>query len=91
MKKVIVKFDFPKMTQQHYDHIIKEMVAQGKLIQKMRPHHFAAPSKNGWLVVDVWESEEAFKEFGKILMPIMQKYEIPMVEPEICPLYNEVH
>ena len=91
MGKIIVKFEFPKMTQKHYDQIINEMKSAGTIKQKRRLSHFAGPTKNGWFVLDVWESEQAFKDFGTTLMPIMQKLEIPKADPEIFPMYNEIH
>lgn len=35
--------------------------------------HSASPTDNGWLVVDVWESEEKFKAFGERLGPAMKE------------------
>jgi hypothetical protein len=39
------------------------------------------------MVVDVWESKEAFDEFGKTLMPIIAKQDVPMVQPQILPAH----
>jgi hypothetical protein len=36
---------------------------------------FAKP-EGGFMVVDVWESAEAFNEFGKALIPIIQKTDV---------------
>ncbi|HVT13861.1 MAG TPA: hypothetical protein VHE55_16480 [Fimbriimonadaceae bacterium] len=35
--------------------------------------HCGSPTEDGWLVVDVWESEEAFKKFGERLMPAVKE------------------
>jgi hypothetical protein len=35
--------------------------------------HTAGEGQNGFRVVDVWESEEAFGRFGETLMPILQE------------------
>ncbi len=91
MKKVIVIIDFPGLSQQQYDLVIKDMGSSGTLKQKRRMHHFAGPKKNGWLVVDVWESADAFKDFSKILIPTLRKFDIPLIEPEIYHLHNEIH
>jgi hypothetical protein len=40
------------------------------------------------MVVDVWESEEAFKNFSSTLMPIIARQDIPQVQPSISPAYN---
>ena len=41
----------------------------------------------GLFVTDVWESEQAFNEFGKFLMPLLEKLDIPRVQPTIMPAY----
>jgi hypothetical protein len=48
--------------------------------------HMAGPMPNGWRVVDVWQSEAAFKRFGKVLMPILKESGLPDVEPKFFPL-----
>jgi hypothetical protein len=44
--------------------------------------HIAGQSEKGFRVVDVWESEAAFRRFGEKLMPIMKEIGIDTV-PEI--------
>ena len=39
------------------------------------------------MVVDIWESAEAFQEFGKTLMPIIQKPGVQVPEPLIYPAH----
>jgi hypothetical protein len=34
--------------------------------------HIAGQGANGFRVVDVWESDDAFRRFGETLMPILQ-------------------
>jgi len=47
---------------------------------------FAKPD-GSWNVVDVWESAEAFAEFGKTLLPIIQKTGVPVPEPMVLPAH----
>ena len=35
--------------------------------------HAAGEGENGFRVVDVWDSPEAFQRFGETLMPILQE------------------
>jgi len=35
--------------------------------------HVAGEGERGFRVVDVWESEEAFRRFGEILVPILNE------------------
>ena len=35
--------------------------------------HIASQGESGFRVVDVWESEDAFRRFGKKLIPILRE------------------
>jgi hypothetical protein len=48
--------------------------------------HIAGPMPGGWRVIDVWQSEAAFKKFGKALMPALKEAGIADAEPKIFPL-----
>jgi hypothetical protein len=48
--------------------------------------HVAGEAQSGFRVVDVWDSEESFKQFGEILGPIFEKFGIVDV-PEVYPAY----
>jgi hypothetical protein len=87
MQQVMVHFDFPSVTAEQYDNVWKDLRAQGYADPKGLIFHAGAPKPDGgWVVTDVWESEEAFKEFGKVLMPLIQKQDIPSVTPKIYPV-----
>ena len=47
---------------------------------------FAKPD-GSWGVVDVWESAEAFAEFGKTLEPIIQKTGVNVPDPMVLPAH----
>jgi hypothetical protein len=85
MKNVIVHFDFPNgTTQEQYDRVWDDIRAAGQEHPKGLIFHAAAPKPDGgWFVADVWESEQAFANFGNFLMPLIQKSGIPMVPPTI--------
>ena len=51
--------------------------------------HAAGPTDEGWRVVDVWESEEAFARFGGVIGPILAEIGFPG-EPKLYPLHNFV-
>jgi hypothetical protein len=46
--------------------------------------HIAGQGAEGFRVVDVWESEEAFRRFGEKLIPIMQEIGIEG-QPDVYP------
>src|SRR5450432_2088429 len=88
MKTVIVHFDFPEGTQEQYDQVWDDIRASGHEHPKGLIFHTGAPKPNGgWFVVDVWESEQAFHDFGNVLMPFIQKSGISMVPPTIMPAH----
>ncbi|MBK3633485.1 hypothetical protein ACWC9X_27675 [Streptomyces asoensis] len=52
--------------------------------------HAAAPTEHGWLVVGVWESEEAFRQFGEALGPILRGLGVEGVRLRTCPVLNVI-
>jgi hypothetical protein len=88
MKKVVVLFNFPNVSLKQYDAVWDDLRAAGHSNPKgLISHVGAATPDNGIMVVDVWESKEAFDEFGKTLMPIIAKQGVPMVQPQILPAH----
>ncbi len=51
--------------------------------------HSAGEAEGGFRVVDVWESEEAVRQFGETLGPILQELGVE-AEPEIYPAHTFV-
>ena len=51
--------------------------------------HAAGPTNDGWRVVDVWRSAEAFERFGPVIGPLLQEVGFPG-EPQVFPLHNFV-
>jgi len=88
MEKIVVVFNSPEFTSKDYDHSWDEIRAAGHANPKGLLSHvgFASPD-GGWMVVDVWESGQAFAEFGKILLPIIQKAGVNFPEPKVIPVH----
>lgn len=51
--------------------------------------HIAGQGPTGFRVVDVWESEDAVRRFGDILMPVLQEIGVQGA-PEIYPAHTYV-
>lgn len=86
MKKVLVNFEFPNLSPEQYDQVWDELRRSGHENPKGLITHAGAQSDSGFVVFDVWESEEAFREFGKILTPVLSKQGVSQVQPRILPL-----
>jgi hypothetical protein len=83
---ITVVFDCPGSTILQYD----EACRLGNVSQANLPKglifHSASPTEPGFLVVDVWESEEDFKAFLERLVPAMQQAGV-RGEPKIYPTH----
>jgi hypothetical protein len=88
MKKIVVIMNSPTFTANNYEQVWDDLRAAGKSNPNGLLSHvgFAKPG-GGWMVVDVWESREAFAEFSKTLLPIIQKTGVAMEEPQILPAH----
>jgi hypothetical protein len=80
--------NFPGVTQEQYDTVMEQLNLGGR----MPPggiSHAARPTDEGWRVVDVWESQEAFDTFlHERLYEAMQNAGISRPQVEAWPVYN---
>lgn len=80
----------PDGTQQMYDQAMENLglTADGGVWPEGILTHNAGPSDEGWMVVDTWESKEAFGKFAESrLMEAVQKAGIPPLEPKFFEVY----
>ena len=89
MKKIIVQFNFPGTTTKQVDQAWEASRAAGQANPKGLLHHVSGQQGNNLVVVDVWESAEAFSKYGETLMPILAKAGFPNVPPTITPVHYE--
>lgn len=89
MSKVLAIVHLKGATTKQYDNLVKDLTVAGQLKLKARPHHFASVKDGEILVVDIWESAEAFGVFGKIMVPLAKKNGID-AEAELFPLHNQL-
>ena len=85
---IVAVFESPSLTQARYEESVRKLTGGGRLqspadwpVEGLLAHA-AGQSKSGFRVVDVWESEEAFRRFGEVLMPILQSLGVEG-EPDI--------
>ena len=72
------------------DQITKELEAAGHVNPPRRLSHVAARQGDGYLVVDVWESQEAFERFGQTLIPMLERSGGCVATPQYYPVHNTI-
>ena len=87
---IVAVFQSPGFTREKYEESVRKLTG-GKRSQMESSKdwpvdgmlaHIAGQSEQGFRVVDVWASEDAFRRFGEKLMQIMKEIGIDAV-PEI--------
>jgi len=92
---IIAVFYGPTLTRQNYEESIRQLSGKEKAESPSDwpveglVAHIAGDTGSGFRVVDVWESEEAFRRFGEALAPVMKGIGID-VEPQIYPAHTIV-
>jgi hypothetical protein len=76
------------LTAQQYDEAIRELEAAGAANPPGRVHHSCFGPGNALMVYEVWESQQAFEEYGPVLMPILHKVGIDPGTPDVMPVHN---
>ena len=94
---IIMIMDMPGVTQAQYEEASDKLTggkgvprSPGDLPVPGLITHAAGPTENGWVVVDVWESQEAFEKFGEIMMPLTADWGSSGGKPQIYPAFNTI-
>ena len=93
---IVAVFESPTLTRETYEKSIN-MLTNGKARVESPADwpvpgllvHAAGQGAEGFRVVDVWESEEAFARFGEKLQPILEAIGIDG-DPEVYPVHTLV-
>lgn len=92
---IVAVFQHPTVTRESYEKSIS-MLTNGTGVKSPADWpvpgllvHAAGEGANGFRVVDVWASEDAFAQFGEKLAPIMEAIGIEG-EPEVYPVHTLV-
>ena len=83
-----IYFHPKSLTAVQYDSAIKELAAAGAGSPAGRSHHSCFGTDGDLMVYEVWESQQAFEEFGKVLIPILTKIGIDPGAPDVMPVHN---
>ena len=75
---IVMVPDSPGVTQEQYEQVGARLTG-GAGLNSLSDwpvdgilSHTAGPTGDGWRVIDVWESEEAFQRFGEVIGPLLQ-------------------
>ena len=82
--------DISDGTLAQYDQIIKDLEAAGQGTPPGRLSHVAARKGSGFLVVDVWESQEALDRFAQTLGPLIERLGGRSAAPQVYPVHNTI-
>ena len=84
-----------EITAELYDSVMEHLDWKEQELPAGFISHHAGPTKDGWLIFDVWESQEDFERFAQeSLGPAMAAAtggQPPSVEPQFISIHNEDH
>jgi hypothetical protein len=88
---IITVFNLSTMNTDKYNQAISGLEAAGQGKPKGRLYHIAARQEDGSTVVtDIWESPALLEEFGKTLIPVLNRAGVTPVEPKVYPVLNVI-
>lgn len=76
------------MTADQYDEVIRRLEQAGLGTPVGREHHACYGFGDHMRVVDVWQSEETFRAFGEVLVPILASVGVDLGQPEVSPAHS---
>ena len=92
---IVAIFEAPGLTQQNYEETVRRLTGKNRMsspsdwpVEGLLVH-VAGQGANGFRVVDVWTSEDAFRRFGEKLIPVLREVGIEG-QPEIYPSHTLV-
>jgi hypothetical protein len=86
---ILTVFNLTTMNAEKYNKAIRGLEAAGQGKPKGRLYHIASSQEDGSIIVtDIWESAELLDEFGKTLIPTLNKVGVTPVQPKVYPVLN---
>jgi hypothetical protein len=86
----------PSLTRERYEEVIRRLTGGKPRVESVTDlpfegllFHAAGQGKNGFCIVDIWESEEAVDRFREAMSPIVQEVGIEE-PPEFFPAHTFV-
>lgn len=92
---IVLVHQGPGLTQESYEEAVRRLTGKSRLespadwpVEGLLVHS-AGEAEGGFRIVDVWESEEAVRDFGETLGPILQEVGVE-AELEMYPAHTFV-
>lgn len=89
-KAIVAIFDASSEHSEQYDQITKELETVGAGNPIGRLYHVAYAKDGGYIVVDVWESDDLFEQFSLTLADTIKRMGGNPGKPQIYPVHNIV-
>jgi hypothetical protein len=93
---VVAVFEGPTLTREKYEESVRRLTGGRARLESPADWpvaglllHVAGQGAKGFRVVDVWESEDAFRRFGEKLVPILKAVGVEG-QPEVYPAHTYV-
>ena len=85
---IVVRFTPAALTAEQYEKAVRLLEDQGAFPPEGLDYHVCFGSDGDLLVSEIWDSEEHFEAFGKLLTPVLAEAGITA---EVPPAHFEVH
>jgi hypothetical protein len=85
---IAVYFHPKGMTMAQFEEVHRRLLDAGHSNPTGRIHHSCFGDDGDLMVYDIWESEEAFGQFGEALMPIIAEVGFDAGEPAVMPIHR---
>jgi len=94
---VVMVHQGPTLTQERYEQVVRGLTGGKSRLESREDWpaegilvHIAGQGENGFVVVDVWESMDAFARFGEVILPLMQDAGVTDA-PKLFPAHSFVN
>ena len=85
---LIIHFTPRGMDHSKYAEILRRLQAAGQGTPTGRLHHTCYGDRNALRVTDVFDTQENFDAFGKVLVPILSQLGVDVGRPDVAEVHN---